>query len=313
MKILVTGATGRIGSKLVKELLNRGYQVRAFVFEGDLRIHHNLEMFKGDIANKEDVRKAIGGCDIIYHLAAIVDYLAPKSLVWKVNVEGTRNIFEFSKEKKVIFMSSTSVLGNKLKIMPADESTPYNPSNYYGYTKMEAEKIAKENNAIIIRSPSAYGPEFKEGFFKILKAIENGKMKIIGNGKNKLQYTYVDDLIQALILAMGGEPGEIYNIAGEDVKTQEELYQIAAKNLGVQPPIKHMSILFLSIVARINAIIYRINKKRPSILPEYIEKLTDTRVFDISKAKRELNYNPQFSFERGITEVVKAYKATRQQ
>src|SRR3990170_8276316 len=110
MKILVTGATGRIGSKLVKELLNRGYQVRAFIFEGDLRIHHNLEMFKGDIANKEDVRKAIGGCDIIYHLAAIVDYLAPKSLVWKVNVEGTRNIFEFSKEKKVIFMSSTSVL-----------------------------------------------------------------------------------------------------------------------------------------------------------------------------------------------------------
>jgi len=132
----------------------------------------NVEIFYGDVLDKESLKKAVDGVDVIFHLAAVVDYLAPKDLMYKVNVIGTKNLLEVSKAKKFIYLSSTAVLGKKIKNIQADENTSYKPSNFYGKTKMEAEKMVKENNGIIIRSADAYGPGLKKDIFMYLICLK---------------------------------------------------------------------------------------------------------------------------------------------
>ena len=139
--VLVTGAAGRVGRHLVPVLLRGKDEVRALVKERMVK-DENVEVFYGDLLNKESLKKAVDGVDIIFHLAAVVDYTAPKEMMFKVNVVGTKNLLEVSKGKKFIYLSSTAVMGNKFQELPLNEETPCNPSNFYGKTKLEAEKLS---------------------------------------------------------------------------------------------------------------------------------------------------------------------------
>jgi nucleoside-diphosphate-sugar epimerase len=120
---LVTGATGRVGRHLVKALLDRGESVRVLVKNGTAD-SELVEVFYGDILNKESLRKAVDGVDTIYHLAAVVDYTAPKDLMFNVNVIGTKNLLEVSTGRKIIYLSSAAVMGRNFKELPVSESTP---------------------------------------------------------------------------------------------------------------------------------------------------------------------------------------------
>jgi len=312
-KILITGATGKIGRHLVNALLKQGEDIRVFVRE-KMTEFENVEVFYGDVLDKESLKKAVEGINLIYHLAAVVDYLAPKDLMFQVNVIGTRNLLEVSAGKKIIYLSTTGVMGKKLKDSPANENTPCHPSDYYGWTKLEAEKFARENGAIIIRSADVYGPGFEEGYFTVFEGLEKGKLPIFGDGKNIIQYVHINDLIQALLLAKEkGKPGEVYIITGKDFKTQRECFEIVCKYLGVEPPKKHVSPLFAKSLLQLKILKSKLKKERPKIIPEYINKLTADRLFDITKAKTELGYNPIVEYENGISEMIEEYKKSKKQ
>ena len=313
IKILITGATGKIGRHLVNALLERGEDVRVLVRE-KMTEFEKVEVFYGDVLDKESLKKVVDGVDLIYHLAAIVDYLAPKDLMFQVNVIGTKNLLEVSKGKKMIYLSTTGVMGKKLRDSPANENTPCKPSDYYGWTKLEAEKFAKENGAIVIRSADVYGPEFEEGYFTVFESLEKGKLPIFGDGKNIIQYVHITDLIQALLLAKDrGKPGEVYIITGKDFKTQRECYEIVCKYLGVEPPKKHVSPTLAKSLLQFKMLKSKLTKERPKIIPEYINKLAADRLFDITKAKTELGYNPIIDYESGISEMIEEYKTLKEQ
>jgi len=257
----------------------------------------------------ESLRKAVDGVDVIYHLAAVVDYLAPKDLMYDVNVIGTKNLLEISKEKKIIYLSSTATMGKKLKELPATEKTRCRPSNYYGKTKLEAEKLVRENNGIVIRSADVFGPGFIEGYYFVISRLERGEMPIIGDGKNLIQWIHINDLVQALLLAKEkGKPGETYLVAGKEVKTVKDLFGLLCKYLDVLPPEKHVSKSMAKLLAYSKLLKGKIKKERPDLIPEYIEKIVANRTFDISKAKIELGFEPKVGYEEAAREMVEEYK-----
>jgi len=313
--ILVTGANGRIGRHLVRALLDRGDSVRALVFsKGGLRPRKNLEIVEGDVTKKEDVRKAVAGVDTVYHLAAIIDYDAPKKQMKAVNIEGTQNVIEASKGKKLIYLSSTAVMGKKLSKIPADESGACRPTDYYGQTKLKAEKMVREAGGIAIRSADVYGSGFEEGYYAVMKGLDSGKLQIIGDGKNFIQYIHVSDLVQALLLARDrGNPGEVYIVTGDDVFTLEECFALLAKHLGVKPPAKHISVELAKFMARVSRIKSKLKHKKSSLAPEHVSKLVANRKFDISKAKNELGFQPHVSYDQGFKEMVDEYRSRQGQ
>jgi len=312
-KILVTGATGRVGKHLVNALLSQGEKVRALVKEKIVE-NENVEIFYGDLLDKESLKKAVETVDIIYHLAAVVDYLAPKDMMFNVNVIGTKNLLEVSKAKKFIYLSSTASMGKKLKEIPANESTPCHPSDFYGQTKLDAEKLVKENGGIVLRSADVFGSGFIEGYDYVISGLEDGSLPVIGDGKNFIQWIHIDDLIQALLLVKdNGKPGEVYIVAGKEVKTLNECLELLAKYLEVEPPKKHVSKFLAKTLTNYKLFKAKIKKERPKVIPEYINKMTANRSFDISKAKKELGFEPRISYEDAAREMVEEYKKSKQQ
>lgn len=306
--ILVTGASGHLGRHLVKELLEQGEKVRVFV-RSDPAIE-GTETVHGDVLDPVAVSKAVEGIDTIYHLAAAVDYKQlSKKLLYDVNVTGTRNILEKSKAHNFIYMSSTSVYGYNMKENPASEKTQTNPSSDYGKTKAEAEKLVILKGGMVIRAPVIYGSGFNQGFGYVLSQIQKEKMVVIGDGKNRMQWVHVDDLVHALILTKDkGKSGETYLIAGKDIKTQEELYSMLAKHLGVSPPTKRVSTMLARMLAYYKTMKAGMAGKEPSITSSQIERIVSDRTFDISKAVRELGFDPKINYEKGAEEMVSEYR-----
>jgi nucleoside-diphosphate-sugar epimerase len=308
MNVLVTGAAGRIGRHLVPALLRSRDEVRVLVKDKMVK-DENVEVFYGDLLNKESIEKAVKGVDVIFHLAAIVDYSAPKNIMFNTNVVGTKNLLEVSKGKKFIYLSSTAVMGNKFRELPLNEQTPCNPSNFYGKTKLEAEKLVKEAGGIIIRSTDVFGPGFKEGYEYILSGLYNGELPIIGDGKNFIQWIHVKDLVQALVLAKDmGKPGQVYIVAGKEIKTLKELWNLLCKYLDVEPPKKNVSKFIAKTLAHSKSLKGKITGQRPSLIPEYIDKITTNRTFDLAKARTELGFEPQVGYDEAAREMVEEYK-----
>ena len=184
MKIFLTGATGYIGKQLAFRLVNSGYTVHALVREpgkaGNLA-HPNLKLFKGDVNDCDSIRKAIDGCERVFHVAAFARLWArPSDLFFKVNVDGTRNILEAAADKNIsrfVYTSSTAVFGNSFN-EPLSENDPRTIgfNSDYDLSKCMAERLvldyARKGLCALIVNPSrVYGPgneSFSNPFSRLL-------------------------------------------------------------------------------------------------------------------------------------------------
>lgn len=309
MTILVTGATGRIGRHLVNALLRKNESVRILIRD-KMTEFENVEVFYGDITDPDAVKKASEGVDAVFHLAAMVDYSAPEEVLFKVNVVGTKNILESFKGKKFIFLSTMGVFGYNVS-EPINEKTTYNPKGAYARTKMEAEKIVKAAEGIILRAPDVFMPRFTEGYDKIFSKIIDGSMQVVGDGKNFVDFIHISDLVEALLLALQfGRRGETYNVAGKGLKTQKECLEIAAKALGYDAKFASTSAFAAKLYSYGNVL----SKKR-DFVPEFVDKMTRNRTHDLSKAKIDLGFEPRVDIETAINEMAQDYlvRAEKQQ
>ena len=165
MKILVTGGAGYIGSTLIPMLLERNYEVVLFdkFMWGVKPILHfatdpKLTIITGDIRNKEEVKDAMKGCDMVIHLAAIVGYPAcasDRDSAISTNVEGTRNIVDQLDGRDIIFASTGSTYGKVEGI--CTEDTPIDPLTLYGSTKWEAENMVTDYGGVAMRFATVFG------------------------------------------------------------------------------------------------------------------------------------------------------------
>ena len=198
MKILITGGSGFIGTRLVENLLKDGHEVVIYD-KVESKKYSELTTI-GDVRDKDALVKACDGVDIIYNLAAEhKDNVTPLSLYEDVNVGGAKNVVEVAKAndiKRIIFTSTVAIYG--LDKGACEESFEPAPFNEYGRTKLEAEKIflkwksEDDNRTLIMLRPAAiFGETNRGNIYNLLKQVHSGKFIMIGKGENKKSIGYV--------------------------------------------------------------------------------------------------------------------------
>ncbi|MEM0360386.1 MAG: NAD-dependent epimerase/dehydratase family protein [Candidatus Diapherotrites archaeon] len=292
--ILVTGSNGFIGKKLVLQLRKRGYSVKEFDLENGF-----------DIQKEEDCKKAVKGIETIIHLAAILDEKSP--LLWKVNVQGTENILKAAAEEKVerfIHLSSVGVHGKQDSIIT--EESGFNPETKYEKSKAEAEQKVQEFqellNITILRPALVLGPN---EYWKKITGLLKKNFPLIGNGKNKWQTIYIDDLIDAIVFCTENKEtmGETFILAEEKGITLEELCIEIKKELGLKPTLIKLPFW----IGKPLAYIFLVLSPKSLITPQHLNRLARNREYSIEKIKK-FGWKPKWSTKEGIRETVKALK-----
>lgn len=318
--ILVTGAGGRLGKHLLKLLLERKSRIRVLARAGaDLSFPEGVEIFPGDITHPQTIFDAVRGVDIVYHLAALVDYATSEKMLFDVNVEGTRNLLKACVEvapnlKRFVYCSSTGAMGKELAEIPANEKTECIPTDNYGLSKLMAEKVVLEYKGklpvVIVRPAVIYGEGFDEGYFSVLKLLKRHKARIVDSGDNVIPFVHAEDVVKAFALSAESPKavGQIYIIAGGEQMTQKEILEIAARELGVKPPHKHVPRFMAELEIQLFYLMSFFGGRRPPLDLEQLSVISSHRIFDISKAKKELGYSPEVRLEEGIKEMVEYYR-----
>ena len=311
---LVTGGAGFIGSNLVERLLNEGHRVRVLDnFSSGSRTNLNefesnsaFELIEGDIRDLHMCQSACKGIDYILHLAALGS--VPRSIAEPINsnannVDGTLNILVAAKEsgvKRLVCASSSSVYGNRSDIradVPRDEDMRENPLSPYAITKFAMELYAKRFysiyglETIVLRYFNVFGK--KQNPYSQYSAVipifvknilRNEKSTIFGDGETSRDFTPVENVVQANILACFAPKeavGEVYNIACGQRTTLTEIYTKIASLLG--------------------------SDSKPNYENERAGDIKHS-LANISKAEKLLGYKPLAFFETGIEKTIDWYK-----
>lgn len=322
MKVFVTGGTGFTGGHLVQRLVNDGHEVSALARKTsntELLKQLGVEIITGDVTDKDLLKKAINGFDMVYHLAAMYREgggISEKPF-WDVNVNGTKNMLEASVHANVdrFIHCSTGGVHGHIQNPPADESFPYNPGDVYQESKLEGEKLALDYFArglpgVVVRPTAIYGPGDLR-FLKLFKSIQTGRFVMIGNGNVLYHLVYIDDLVEGFVLCgkKDNAVGQIFIIGGERYVTMNELVEKIANSLGVKKPKIRFPffrpVWCAALLCEIVCYPLRIN---PPIFRRRVDIFRKNRAFDISKAKKELGYRPQTSIEDGINKTADWYK-----
>lgn len=307
MRILVTGANGFIGKRLVKKLVENDNSVIALTHSPASL--PNVEVVQGDLTYAEGLkglkRKHF---DAVFHLAAVLDESSPD--LWEVNVNGTRNLLDFCKNRKIdrfVFLSSIGVLGGSDE--PLDESMPYSPDTKYERSKAEAERLVmryrlRENlDYTIFRPTIALGPN---GFWNEIFQAALNQYPIIGEGDNDFHLIYVDDLVDALASAFVPRArNEIYHVAGSECKTYLETYKDICDVLDVDLPDRRVPVSLAKSRAFLHEFVSTLKGETPrlTLMKSSVERLIRNRRVDTSRAEKDLGFSPEFSLRQGIEET----------
>ncbi len=311
---LVTGASGFIGGRLVERLATEeSVRVRALVRNTGIAGRLGklpLEIVKGDLLDPQSLSKAVEGCDLVFHCAALVRETGKKKEFYQINVQGTENILKAALEagvKKFIHLSSVAVYG----LNPpdgADENTAFQPcGNLYCDTKIASEEIVwayhRDRNlpVVVIRPTNVYGPHSKPWTLRPIKMIKSGKMMLINNGTGLCNYVYIDNLIDAALLATKRDEsvGQAYIITDGVALPWKEFFGCYAHMAG-KPRMRSVPEQLGKIVALGIEIASKFTGKQPKITRQAVGFLTRKACFSIEKARRELGYRPRFSLKEGM-------------
>jgi len=311
-RILVTGADGFIGSHLTEALVSLGYQVRAFVLYNsfsswgwldhvDAQVREAIEIFAGDIRDPSGVRKAMEGCEEVFHLAALIaipfSYHSPDTYV-DTNVKGTLNVLQAARDlgiRRVVHTSTSEVYGTA-RFVPITEEHPLQGQSPYSATKIAADQLAYSfyasfNVPIVIARPfNTYGPRqsARAVIPTIIGQLASGSRLLkIGAVSPTRDFSYVADTVAAFIAAMRSEEGvgEVVNFGSNFEISIGDTATLIAELMGVEVELKIDS-----------------DRLRP-------EKSEVERLWaDNEKAKRLLDWAPSFSgvdgFRRGLSETI---------
>jgi nucleoside-diphosphate-sugar epimerase len=322
MKHLVTGGTGFTGKALVIRLLNMGHEVVALDYKEGLKTNEirdlGAEVVIGSVTDREVVRRSMKAVEVVHHLAAAFrEMTLPEKYYREVNVTGTQNVLEAAWEqgvRKFIYTSTCGVHGNVEK-PPAGEDAPIVPADYYQRTKYEAEPIVDEYfkkglKTVILRPAAIYGPGDPERFYLIFKRVASGTFPMFGNGLTQYHPLYIDNLIDAIILAMEDEKGDgrTYLIADEKHISIKDLVREVGIAMGIQVRIRHYPLTPLIVAGHVCETVCKPLGINPPIFPRRVDWYRQNRAFKIDRAKRELGYVPRIGLEEGLKRTAEFYR-----
>lgn len=306
---LVTGGSGFIGINLVKELVRRGEQVRVLdIAPFGQDIGKQVQYLKLDIRDRQAVIQACQDVDCIYHIISLVPISKAGRGFWEVNVEGTRNILEGALRygvKKIVHMSSSAVYDIDQQ-HPLTEDSPIKPLGVYARSKYDAELVCNEYRKkglkINIVRPRTVVGAGRLGVYQILfDWLRRGKkIYLIGAGNNKIQFTHIKDLTEAMISMANKADNEIFNIGTDrfgtlraDLEALVNYAKTASKIVGLPAG---FTIGLLRLLDKLNL--------SPLADWHYLSYSKDF-YFDITKAQRMLDWQPKYS---NIEMLIESYQ-----
>lgn len=318
-KALVTGGTGFVGSSISLRLIEMGFEVTALdINKGNSKEIEEKggKIILGSVSDKALVEKLVKGKDYVFHIAAAFRKInIPDKEYYDSNVSGTKTLLDAAvknKIKRFIYCSTCGVHG-AIKNIPADEHSPFSPENYYHDTKVEAEnmvlKYSKELPVAVIRPIGIYGPRDTR-FLPVFKQIKHGKFVMIGNGRNYYHLGYIDNLVDAFILAMTKKEalGRAFLIGHDGYMTVNEMIGMIADAVGTKKPKIKVPFGIVWIAAVLCEFICKIIKVEPPLFRRRLDFFSMSRAFSIERAKRELGFVPKISVEEGLKRTAQWYE-----
>lgn len=322
-KILITGASGFIGSFIVEEALTRGMEVWAAVrgtsslqYLQDARIH----TIKLNLSDEKQLQEALKEhrFDYVVHAAGATKAL-DKETFFKVNTEGTINLVKALEAtspsiKRLVFMSSLSVFGPVCEEMPyreiCESDTPQ-PNTAYGKSKIAAEKWLRDNAKIpftILRPTGVYGPREKD-YMMMADSIRKGMDMAVGFKRQEITFVFVKDVVQAVFKSMKSDKtvGKAYFLSDGEVYTSTDFSDLIMAELGKKHVLRMTFPLWvLRLVCAVSDCWMHATGKLSTLNNDHynILKQRNWRC-DITPAKRDFDYSPEWSLADGVKEMLK--------
>ena len=321
---LVTGATGFTGGRLAETLVARGYRVRAMVRDMDgaaaqaLR-EQGIEVTQGDLTDAAAIARAMEGVTHLFNIAAAYrDASHADDYYFRVNRDAVRDLLEAAETAgvaRIVHCSTCGVHGDVVEI-PANEETAFRPGDVYQQSKLEGEEIARAAMArgapvSVIRPTGIYGPGDTR-FLKLFRTVDNGTFRMFGDGKIAYHMTYIDDIVQGLILAAEhpAAVGEVFLIGDENYTTLNLLVAEVARVLDVAPPRGHLPVAPLMAAAVMCEAVCKPFGIDPPLHRRRVSFFTKARAFSVDKAKRTIGFQPQISLAEGLRLTAAWYRET---
>lgn len=325
---LVTGATGLLGSHIAEQLRRRGAAVRALCRSGaDTRFLREIdvEVLTGDLTQPDALRRACAGAAAVYHAAARVGDWGPWEDFVQVTVEGTRRLLDASCAagvRRFLHISSISVYGHVNEPgRVLDESAPLGVNlhkwSYYTRAKVAAEELVWDAHrhgrieVTVIRPSWLYGPRDRATVGRLIESIRRGKLKIIGDGNNRLNVVHAGNVAEGALLAASSPRavGEAYNCSHDGVLTQREYFNLVARTLG-EPEVTARVPYALAYNAAfcMECFGHLFRTQRPPLVTRYAVWLMGRRCFfECTKIKEQLGWSPTVGYVEGIPAAVRDY------
>ena len=328
MKALVTGGGGFLGGAVVRLLRARGDEVRSFTRSAYPWLDElGVEQSLGDLADPAAVERAVGGCDVVFHVAAKAGAWGRYADFFSTNVTGTENVIAACKKlgiRKLVYTSTPSVVHSGEDIEGGNESLPY-PKHFEGYyqaTKATAEKAVLAANGpelatVSLRPHLIWGPGDPHLIPRILERARAGKLRRIGSRTVKVDVTYIDNAADAHILACDrldiGSPcaGKAYFISnGEPVELWAFIDRILAL-AGLPPVDRSISAWKARLAGRVLEWVYWLLRLpgEPPMTRFVAVQMSTSHWYDISAARRDLGYEPRVTIEEGLQRLAERLRA----
>jgi nucleoside-diphosphate-sugar epimerase len=324
--LLVTGATGFIGSRLALHLHRAGADViAAGRVESDVEAqraeelrHAGVRIVNGTLQDCEHLRAVMAGRRCVIHLAAAQheshmsdDYFR------QINVEGTRSLLQAASEagvQRFVYGSSIGVYGSSIDGEVLDEQSAPRPENIYTQTKLEAEAViaqfADQLETCVIRISETYGPSDLR-LLKLFRAIDRNQFLMLGAGTNRRQCMHVNDLIRVLLLGAQhpNAVGQTFVVAGREAMTSNEMVQTIAAAMHRRAPSAHVPLWPFTALARLMETVLPPFGIQPPLHRRRLDFFTKSFVFSTSKAQALLGFQPEIDFLSGAQDTARWYRA----
>ena len=304
-KVLITGANGFIGNRLLQHYKSQGIAVIGVDLTGNQE-----DIFQGDIGQPESISHLLADCEVVIHTAALVSNAIADADMWRVNVLATHNLVEAAKKhnvKRFVQISSIVAYGNTAT-GELDENHPVHADGgSYVLTKLASEHAvlaATANSAmelVIIRPGDVYGPGSRPWVVLPLEAINKGQFMLPAKGEGFFRPIYIDDLIRGIALATTSQQaaGEIINLSCEGYITTAQFFSYHYRWLNKRGPLKvptSLALFAAATASKIAGVTGGVNEASTAT----VRQLSTNSWFSIAKAERLLGWKPEVSLNTGM-------------
>ena len=300
MRVLLTGASGFVGSHVTKRLAMLGHETLAVdARPPNYPLPRGVSFIRADITDPQSLLHIVGEFDAVINLASLFSYSASKDLLLRVNVLGAENLMKrigSLRAQRIIHFSSASIYGFVPRNeQPIPETREPEPSNDYELSKSLQEKVVRKYcselglGLVVFRPAAIYGRGSRYGVFKVIKMYSEGKLRFIpGTGKVTPALVSIDDVVGFLVHVLRNESctsGKTFNVSDDSLRTLEGLMLLLSEEAGVPPPRMKVPAPIVRLVAKAEEVRAKISGSEPEFTSSEAEYLLHDYVLDNSAMK----------------------------